>query len=200
MSPSPDGPPAPALRHPKSVSLLADATAWRVLGMLFQPPSPGWREELLALAAEVPHAQLRAAASAAAEETSEGLYHTLFGPGGPVSLREISHRPTVDVGQFMAELAGLYRAFGYWPAEAEPPDHLAVEAGFAAYLRLKEAFALEQGEPQQAALAARCAEQFIAQHVALLAQPLPGRLAEAPIPYLAQAAAVLARYASCANT
>ncbi len=199
MNPPPVGSAAPALRHPKSLSLLADAAAWRLLGVLFQAPSAGWRQELGALAAEVHDAELRAAASAAAEQASEGLYHTLVGPGGPISLREVSHRPTVDVGQFMAELADLYAAFGYHPAEAEPPDHLSVEAGLVAYLRLKEAFALEQGQAQQAALAARYAEQFIRQHIAAVAQPLAGLLAHAGVAYLAQAAAVLARYASVAG-
>lgn len=195
MDPSPSGPAAPALRNPKSLDLLAGAAAWRLLGMLFQPPSPVWREELPVLAAEAHDAELSSAASAA-QQASEGLYYTLFGPGGPVSLREVSHRPTVDAGQFLAELADLYAAFGYHPAEAEPQDHVAAEVGFVAYLLLKEAFALEQGQPQQTALAACCAEQFIAQHVAVLARALATHLADAPVPYLAQAAAILARYAS----
>lgn len=190
---------APALCHPRSVSLLAEAAAWRLLGLLFQAPSASWREELAALANEVHDTELRSAASAAAEQASEGSYHTLFGPGGPVSLREVSHRPTVDVGQFIAGLVQLYGAFGYHPADTEPPDHLAVEAGFVAYLRLKEAYALEQDHAQQAAVAARCAEQFVAEHLAPLIEPLVRRLAEASIPYLAQTAAALARYASAPN-
>ncbi len=184
-----------ALRHPQTPALLAEAAAWRLLGLLFEPPSAAWPHEVAALAAEVQDAELREASAAAVSQASEELYHTLFGPGGPVSLREISHRPTVDAGQFLAELADGYAAFGYRPARAEPPDHLAVEAGFVAYLRLKEAFAREQGLAAQAALAARCAQQFVAEHLAVLAKPLVALLAQTGISYLGQAAAVLARFA-----
>lgn len=184
-----------ALRHPRTRTLLAEAAAWRLLALLFEPPSEEWRHEAATLAAEVQDAELQEASAAAVSQASEGLYHTLFGPGGPVSLREISHRPTVDAGQFLAELADGYAAFGYCPARAEPPDHLAVEAGFAAYLRLKEAFAQEQGLAAQAAVDARCARQFVAEHLAVLAKPLVGLLVQTGVSYLAQAAAVLARYA-----
>lgn len=183
------------LRHPRSLLLLAEAAAWRLLGLLFESPSAAWREELAAVAAEVQDAELRAAASAAVSQGSEGLYHTLFGPGGRVSLREISHRRTVDAGQFLAELAEGYAAFGYRPARPEPPDHLALEAGFVAYLRLKETFAWERGDDPQAALAARFAQHFLSEHLAYFSEPLVRRLSNAGIAYLAQAAAALARYA-----
>jgi len=184
-----------SLRHPRSLPLLAEAAAWRLLALLFESPSGAWREELAAVAAEVHDGELCAAASAAAVQAGEGLYYTLFGPGGPVSLREISYRPTVDAGQFLAELADGYAAFGYHPAGYEPPDHLTIEAGFVAFLRLKEAFAEERGESSQAALAARCARDFVSEHLARFSKPLVSRLADMGIQYLAQAAAALLRYA-----
>ena len=63
--------------------LLGEAAEWRLLGLLFECPLPNWREQMDALAAEVVDADLKAAAEAARLEASEGLYHSIFGPGGP---------------------------------------------------------------------------------------------------------------------
>ena len=46
----------------------------------------------------------------------------------------------------LAELNSFYDAFSYKPTTNEVPDHVAVETGFVAYLRLKELYALESGD------------------------------------------------------
>jgi nitrate reductase assembly molybdenum cofactor insertion protein NarJ len=171
---------------------LREAAAWRLLGRLFECPSPAWRDEIEALAREIDDPPLREAASEGCRQGCEGRYHTVFGPGGPAPPREVSYRDTLELGTLMADLAARYDAFGYRPRTPEPPDHVAVEVGFLAYLALKEAYALASGAVEQAALARRAAECFRAEHLAMMAEPLAGLLHGSGISYLARAAAILA--------
>ena len=76
--------------------------------------------------------------------SSFGAFLALLGPGGPVSAREIGHRPVADPGHLLATLQACYQAFAYAPVTEEAPDHVSVEVGFMAYLRLKQAFALAE--------------------------------------------------------
>jgi nitrate reductase assembly molybdenum cofactor insertion protein NarJ len=128
----------PALDR-KQQEMIEDSARWRLISLLFESPVDGWREKLTALASAAPDADLREAAEAAQTEASEGLYYSLFGPGGPASPREVSYHRGVELGGLMSELSGYYDAFGYSPASGEACDHIAVEAGFVGYLRLKEA-------------------------------------------------------------
>ena len=138
--------------------------------------------------------QLEKAAAAMADEASEGLYHTTFGPGGPAAPREVSHREYVTPGQSLSELAAFYDAFAFCPSTNEPPDHVAVEADFIAYLRLKEAYALSRGDHAQADITAAAAQRFVEDHLSSIAEPLAKSLASSGITYLQLAAdALLAR-------
>lgn len=184
---------APSDVDVRSAELLADAAAWRLLGLLFECPSAGWREQIRTLAAEVPSPELRAAAEAALTEASEGRFHSAFGPGGPAPAREASCTRSVELGRLMAELAAFYEAFGYHPATTEPPDHVSVEAGFIGYLRLKEAYALACGDAERATLTAEAARRFLEEHVRVLAGPLALALRSADIRYLRLAADELLR-------
>jgi nitrate reductase assembly molybdenum cofactor insertion protein NarJ len=180
--------PAPA---PATTDLLRAAAEWRLLSLLFSCPAGDWHAEVAALASEVADEQLKAAAEAAQAEASEGLYHTTFGPGGPAAAREVSYLRSTLSGQFMAELCGMYEAFAYQPASDEPPDHVAVEADFVGYLRLKEAFAQSRGEEQHAAVTADAAQRILDEHLSAIAEPLARSLAASDISYLAGAAAAL---------
>jgi hypothetical protein len=91
----------------------------------------------------------------------------------------------------MSELGGYYRAFGYQPVTGEPPDHVSVEAGFVAYLRLKEAFARTTGDEDHAAMTAEAASRFQKYHLARIAGPLAAKLSESGIAYLARAGQAL---------
>ena len=78
-----------------------------------------------------------------------GTVSFILGPGGPAPGREVSYRGWVQPGYMLSELSSYYEAFSYKPMTKEVPDHVAVETGFIAYLRLKEAFAarvLRHGE------------------------------------------------------
>lgn len=172
--------------------LLNDAARWRLLGRLFECPTADWRRDVATLAAEVNDAALRGAAEAALVTATEGQYHSVFGPGGPAPPREASYHDTLELGSLMSELAGYYDAFGYRPATSEPLDHVAVEAGFVAYLRFKEAYALAGGDAEHASTTAQAAERFRTDHLAMSAASLAAVLADSEIDYLVQASTLLA--------
>jgi nitrate reductase assembly molybdenum cofactor insertion protein NarJ len=177
----------------KLAGLLAEAAEWRLLGLLFACPRGDWHEQLIALAAEVRDDRLQQAARTAAEEGQEDVYHTTFGPGGPAAPREVSHRPSALSGQYLAELLAFYKAFAYNPPRDEPPDHVAAEIDFVAYLRLKQAYAHVCGDEANAALTAEAAGRFINDHLATLAAPLAQNLQASGIHYLSLAAQSLLR-------
>jgi len=172
--------------------LLQDAASWRLLGRLFECPSDAWRSDLIALAAEVSDAELAAVAAAALDESSEGLYHSVFGPGGPAPPREVSYHDSVELGSVMSSVTGYYAAFGYQPALVESPDHVAVETGFLAFLRMKQAFALMEGDSTHVEVTVQAAEAFRVDHLAVSAERLAEILADAPATYLQTASRVLA--------
>jgi nitrate reductase assembly molybdenum cofactor insertion protein NarJ len=179
--------PGSARIDPRVRDLLRDAVRWRLLGRLFECPGDAWRRDLSTLAAEVDDPELRAAAEAAIAGATEGQYHSVFGPGGPASPREVSCHETVELGSLMSELTGYYHAFGYAPTTAEAPDHVAVEVGFVAYLRLKAAYALVSGDTAHATTAADAAGRFTSDHLAILAAALVSSLADSDIDYLVRA-------------
>ena len=189
-----------ALAPPRQ-DLLREAAEWRLTGLLLECPSPAWRERLEALAPEVEDADLREAARLAQEQASEGLYHSTFGPGGPAPPREATHRDTLQLGYLMSELEAFYTSFGYRPEAAsfEPPDHIAVETGFVAYLKFKEAFAAACGDDDAAGMARAACAEFTAEHLASTAAPMSTMLAASGVPYLEATGRALARRAGPAK-
>ena len=174
-----------------SEDLLADATRWRMLGLLFGCPGADWLAQLETLAASADDATLQQAVAAARDEADAAVYHTIFGPGGPAAPREVSYQRSAFSGRFLAELRDFYAAFAYEASTGEAPDHVATQADFVGYLRLKEAYARMRGDGEQADLTARAAERFIAEHLALIAEPLAQTLQSSDFRYLALAAAAL---------
>ncbi len=162
-----------------SASLLAEAAAWRLLSCLLERPRQGWREDIRALAAEVPDAPLASAARRVAEEGSEGAYLAVLGPGGPVSPREVAYHPDRDPATILARLHTLYHAFGFRPASEDPPDHIAVELGFGGFLALKRAWVISQGDETALATVESAAELFRREHLDPFAAALGQRLAAA---------------------
>lgn len=173
--------------------LLGEAAEWRLLSLLFECPSAGWREQISSLAGEVEDAELRAATEQALEQASEGLYHSIFGPGGPASPREITYQNTVQAGYFLSELLCYYESFAFRPVSLEPPDHVSMETGFVGYLRLKEAFALESSDVEHAAVTREAAEKFIEEHLSNISGPLAAALSGSGIGYLTLAGGALLR-------
>jgi nitrate reductase assembly molybdenum cofactor insertion protein NarJ len=164
----------------------------RLISLLFERPREGWHAEVAALARESEDAELRAAAGAA-HDASEGFHLAFLGNGGPVSPREVAHRPASDPGHVLAQLRALYEAFSFRPRSEEPLDHVAVLVGFLGYLRLKETFATLRGEAS-AETVRRAADTLVREHLALVAEPLALALERHQAGYLALAArALLAR-------
>jgi len=178
---------------PRVTTLLQEAAEWRLLSLLFACPSEEWRADIDRLAGDVHAEPLTAAAQHAREQASEGVYHSVFGPGGPAPPREASYHVSVELGTLLAAIAGDYAAFAYQPVTSEPVDHIAVETGFIAYLRFKEAYALASGNDEAAAIAGRTAARFMTDHIAVVAHPLAELLANSGVEYLAQASAAAAQ-------
>jgi nitrate reductase assembly molybdenum cofactor insertion protein NarJ len=177
--------------HMQSRDLLRQAAEWRLLALLFECPVPGWREQVAALSREIKDEALAAAGKRALDEASEGLYHSIFGPGGPVPAREAGWHDSVQLGTLMSELAAYYAAFAYRPATSEVADHISVEIGFVAYLRLKQAYALECSNEENAAVTSQAARSFIDNHLSCVAQPVAAALRGRGVDYLASAAELL---------
>lgn len=174
-------------------ALMMEAAEWRLLARLFECPDEDWAADLRQLAGEVRDEALRAAADRATGQVpSPGQYHSLFGPGGPAPPREASYRETLELGSLMSELAMYYDAFGYQHSGGEPPDHVAVETAFVAYLKLKEAYAVANADWEHAALTAAASARFRAEHLANVAAPLARVLEGSPLEYLARASSILA--------
>lgn len=164
--------------------LFAAAMDWRLLGLLFECPSEASLEEMRSLGSETTNKTLRQAARYAQTEADEGLYHLVFGPGGPAPPREVSYRSWVQPGYLLAELSSYYRAFEYRPRYSDVPDHIAVEAGFVGYLRLKEAYCLLSEKDENAEIAGAAADRFTKEHVAEIASPLSKLLAGSGVKYM----------------
>lgn len=174
-----------------AVEGIAEAARWRLLGLLFERPRPGWRAEVAALAGEVRDPALAPIADAARAEREE-RYLALLGPGAPVSPREVAWRGLADPGWVLADLRRFYDAFAYRPRAEDPPDHVAVEAGFVAYLLLKEEAARAAGDEAAARTTAVARDAFVATHLAPMAAPLARALAACGDSPVAAAAALLA--------
>jgi nitrate reductase assembly molybdenum cofactor insertion protein NarJ len=178
----------PATLNPELTALLTEASEWRLMGLLFEYPSAEWRANLEALLPSLQDHSLRAMAEGALQHATEGLHFALFGPAGTVPVREVTYRGGVQFGYLMAELAAFYEAFGYEPQQVEEaPDHLAVQLGFLAFLRLKQVHAMLQEDPDRAALTAEAATTFLKDHLAVQAEPVLARLENFAPEYLVEA-------------
>ena len=171
--------------------LLVEAAEWRLISLLFDCPTDQWSEDVASLAEQVSDKRLKRAARAARKEANEGLFHSIFGPGGPAPGREVSYRGWVQPGFLLSELSSFYNAFSYQPNTREVPDHIAVETGFVAYLKLKELFALEINDAEKARVTADASRTFIDEHVSKFAEKIMKLLAASGIEYLKLASVAL---------
>ncbi len=181
-----------AIADPRIQELLGEATAWRLLGLLFERPREGWQEEVEGLCGEVPDPEISVAADAAREAATEGQYLAVLGPGGDASPREVAYRGMGDPGQILSDIMAFYEAFAFHPETEEAPDHVAVEAGFMGYLCLKQAYAWSRASEDEAEIAAQAAARFREEHLSALAWPLADRLDKTETLYLSLAARALA--------
>ena len=175
----------------KLETLLLDAAEWRLLSLLLTCPSTDRAKEIRGLAGEIEDQQLMQAARFSESQASEGLYHAIFGPGGPAPAREVSYRDWVQPGYLLSELSAYYDAFSYAPKKEETPDHIAVEADFIAFLRMKEAFAMATGDLENAEITSNAATGFIRDHLSKMSERMATTLSESEIDYLVLASTAL---------
>lgn len=173
--------------------LLREAAGWRCLSLLLERPRESWRRDLAALIPEIGDPGLATTAAAALGQAAEGSYLALLGPGGVVSPREAGHAPLAIPGILLGDVASFYDAFAFRPVSEEALDHVSVEAGFLGYLRLKQAFALANGDAERAGTVRAAADVFATGHLAQAAEPIARALAAADAPpYLVAASRALA--------
>jgi hypothetical protein len=170
---------------------LAEATRWRLLGLLFERPRPGWAAEVEALASEVDDVDLSQAASAA-KAAREADYIAFLGPGGLASPREVAYRGMHDPGRILSDIVAYHRAFHFTPKSEEPVDHIAMEASLIGYLYLKEAYALAAGDCDVARIAAAAAQSFLDSHLRYLGAPFAERIGAVGPEHLVVASRALA--------
>jgi TorA maturation chaperone TorD len=186
-------------RETRCRALLAEAAAFRSLGLVFERPHDGSDGERALLGEELDDEAMREAL-AAARNVSEGTYLAVFGPAGAVSPREAGWRRRADPAEILADVAAFYEAFAYTPRAEEPADHIAIEVGFVAYLRLKEAFAITNEDDPAARLTAEASARFLDLHLRRWAGCLAGRLVELGVVEFAPTAqALCARLGACAT-
>jgi nitrate reductase assembly molybdenum cofactor insertion protein NarJ len=173
-----------------TLDLLRDAADWRLIGLLFEYPSDDWRTQVAALARETGDPLLTEAAAAALTQATGGIHQSIFGPGGPVPAREATYQSGIQLGYLLAELSSIYQGFGYQPTTPEPPDHIAVEAGFIAFLQLKLACEHACGGPH-ADTCEQAIAYFLKEHLSTLATPVATGLEAVGPPYLVLAARAL---------
>ena len=142
---------------------------YRFLFLLLRPPAPGRREELRALAGEIPweeHESPPPLISVGDEDVAREAFR-LIGQEGSVSAcaSDYVEDGYADKGPILADVAGFYRAFGFEPTLAENPDHFATMFEFLAFLALKQAWSESRGEPEQRDIAAEAERKMTAEHV-----------------------------------
>lgn len=179
----------------RSLKAAKEAAYWRLAGLLLQRPHSGWWRETETLSDEISHPQLRALV-AGSRDATEGGYLSVFGPGGAVSPREIAYRQREDPGRVMADIAGIYRAFAFQPKSEDPMDHICVEANFAGFLCLKEAYALAEGKPDAAEIVSDGLAKFLLDHLEPFALDLSGRMHDVDPRYLSESVSCLLELAS----
>lgn len=175
----------------QKTDLLREAAEWRMISLLFDCPRGDWFKQVDELADQVTDMKLKQAAVAVRHEASEGLFHSIFGPGGPAPGREVSYRSWVEPGQLLSELSAYYSAFSYHAASGEVPDHIAVETGFIAYLRLKELYARENADDESAEVTTEAASRFVSDHITKYAQKVNKLFSSSGVEYLRLASEAL---------
>lgn len=157
---------------PKATRIvLKEATEWRLLSLLLERPRPGWHPEVEALAKEVEDSLLREAATLS-RMASEEAYLAWLGPGGKLSPREVAYASLEDPGHLLADVMAFYHAFAFTPQAEDPPDHIAVEAGFMGYLALKEAYAQSVGNTEAVEITHAARDRFLEAHLGRLIRGL----------------------------
>jgi TorA maturation chaperone TorD len=110
-------------------------------------------------------------------------YLRLFAPNGAASLHESAYgdgRRIAGRAAELADISGFYLAFGFAPSAGDPdlPDHLCSELEFVSGLRVKQAYAWNQGWKTSYRRAREAEEVFLDEHLGRWVKALRANLAE----------------------
>lgn len=153
---------------------LSDASLLRALSFLYRAPSDATLQTTMDLASSLPReisAPLVALVQRARRDPGglADLHHRTFTPAGPCPTGESDYVASHlgAKGGLLGDVAAFYVAFGFDPATelAESPDHVALELTFAAWLRLREAYALADARTEAATICARAQAAFRRDHI-----------------------------------
>lgn len=108
-------------------------------------------------------------------------YVRLFTETGPVSLHETAYESgsMATRAVALADISGLYEAFGFYHGDSELPDHLGAELAFSNLLLLKERYARNSNLKAQACFAAQTIAVFLQQHLGRWVNAFEQRIAAA---------------------
>lgn len=169
--------------------LLARARLWQWISLAFWYPDAGF---LAGLRDQSARRELDELAEAAADDSdlpaaTAAIWHAIdtldsAGPGIPeehtylferqvkTSPHETAYRfkGGVDPAPVLAELRGIYAAFGIQPGALRParPDHICVQSEFVAALLAKEAYADAHGWRARARITRQARHRFVHEHPA----------------------------------
>jgi TorA maturation chaperone TorD len=175
---------------------LEAASRWRLLSLFFQLPTRATRRELRLLARSVPRelAALAGEWAGVPLKLAAAEFHRVLGAGG-IPAVESSYDPNALAGRgpLLADIAGFHEAFAYRPGKppAEVPDHIASQLDFLSYLSFKAAFALHEGQEENARIAIEAHHRFIEQHVATWLVAFRQKLDRSGSPFFIRAAAAI---------
>jgi TorA maturation chaperone TorD len=151
--------------------LLERAAAFRLLSLLFRPPSARLRDEILELSEPLP-APVRAEAAALADLVGPDLeadHHRLLGACGvcPPGESDYVANPFGAKGGLLGDVSAFYRAFCFDPSAelGESPDHAAIELSFVSWMLVKVAYAEHANKLEEREVAAAALETFRAEHL-----------------------------------
>lgn len=177
----------------RAVHKLKEARDWRLIALLCERPHGTWWHDVEELARGCDDEELTAAA-ASARTATECEYLAVLGPGGIASPREVGYRRTTDPANVLACLQAYYRAFAFEPDAEDPPDHVGMEAGFAGWLCLKEAYAIANNDGEALRVTSEALREFVSTHLACVAHGVAQRVADLETGHLHHVArALLAR-------
>jgi len=164
---------------------LQRASTYRVLALLFLPPSEANKEELVTLCSELSGEQATELQVLAKEYSKEleGLYHQVLGPTGVCRDAESDFEVNAlgGKGPLLADVAAFYKAFAY---EYETlgsfaPDQISVELDYMAWLAFKTAYARHCDRLEDAQTCSIASNKFVKDHLGAWVRSFLARLNEA---------------------
>jgi DMSO reductase family type II enzyme chaperone len=155
------------------VRALADPARWTSWVDVIQRVAPDTVEHLAAVRAALQVGSGKAAGEpdvepAERQETFNRLFgHAVRGKCPPYEL-EYGRSEIIQQAFFLADIAGFYTAFGMEVGRDtdERADHLTIESEFMSVLCAKEAYAIEEGNPDHLDIAVKAQRNFLKDHLA----------------------------------